>query len=261
MAQGSSIGGRMAEAAGRGLRLSLAVWCLAGALSDCLTVSAAQAQEAENAAGNAPDLEDLSRLPPELREPLAKAYAPEDLQTVLPEDLKLEPIDMPQLWNPPEWLARIVEILFWLLIGVGVLLAVFYLGREVPAWLGRRRQLKTGATPMVQGSPFAADSQLLDALGRADRLAAEGQFAEALHLLLLHSIDYLKRHLGGVYGPSSTAREILQRARLPDGGRNSLGAIVDAAEVSYFGGRPVDGGVYAACRRHYQAFAFGGSPS
>jgi Domain of unknown function (DUF4129) len=245
MAQGSSIGGRMAEAAGRGLRLSLAVLCLAWGPSAGLTASAAQAQEAENAAAKAPDLEDLSRLPPELREPLARAYAPEDLQTVLPEDLKIEPIDMPQLWKPPEWLARIVEIMFWLLIGVGVL---------------RRHQLKTGAVPMVQGSPLAADSQLLDALGRADRLAAEGQFAEALHLLLLHSIDYLRRHLGGVYGPSSTAREILQRARLPDTGRNSLGAIVDAAEVSYFGGRPVDGGMYAACRRHYQAFAFGGSP-
>ena len=114
---------------------------------------------------------------------------------------------------------------------------------------------------MVQGSPLAADGQLLDALGHADRLAAEGQFAEALHLLLLHSIDYLKRHLGAVYGPSSTAREILQRSRLPDVGRNSLGAIVDATELSYFGGRPVDGGVYAACRRHYQAFALGGTPS
>ncbi len=261
MAQGSSIGGRMAEAAGRGLRLSLAALCLAWVLSDGLTVSAVQAQEAENAARKAADLEDLSRLPPELREPLAKAYAPEDLQTMLPEDLKLEPIDMPQLWDPPEWLGRIVEIMFWLLIGVGVLLAVFYLGREIPAWLGRRRQLNAGATPMAQGSPLAADSQLLDALGRADQLAAEGQFAEALHLLLLHSIDYLKRHLGGVYGPSSTAREILQRAKLPDIGRNSLGAIVDAAEISYFGGRPVDGGAYAACRRHYQAFAFGGSPS
>lgn len=251
----------MADAAGRGLRLSLAVLCLVWGPADCLTTSAVLAQEAESAASKAPDLGNLSRLPPELREPLAKAYAPEDLQTALPEDLKLDQIDMPQLWKPPEWLARIVEVLFWLLIGVGVLLAVFYLGREVPAWLGRRRQLKTGATPMVQGSPLAADSQLLDALGRADRLAEEGQFAEALHLLLLHSIDYLKRHLGGVYGPSSTAREILLRARLPDSGRSSLGAIVDAAEVSYFGGRPVDSGVYAACRRHYQAFAFGGSPA
>ena len=49
--------------------------------------------------------------------------------------------------------------------------------------------------------------------------------------------------------------------RLPDVGRISLGAIVDAAEVSYFGGRPVDGGIYADCRRHYQAFAFSGSPT
>jgi hypothetical protein len=261
MAQGSSIGGRMAEAAGHGLRLSLAVLCLAWQLPDCLTASPAQAQEAENAAGRAPDLEDLFRLPPDVREPLAKAYAPEDLQATLPEDRKIEPIDLPQGWNPPEWLARIVEVMFWLLIGVGVLLAIFYLGREVPAWLGRRRQLKAGAAPMVRGSPVAADSRLLDALDRADRLAAEGQFAEALHLLLLHSIDYLKRHLGGVYGPSSTAREILQRAKLPDPGRNSLAAIVDAAELSYFGGRPVDGGIYADCRRHYQAFAFGGSPS
>jgi hypothetical protein len=252
----------MAAAAGRGLRLLpvLAVLLLAAGLSDCLTARTAVAQEAENAAAVAPDLEDLSRLPPELRDPLAKAYAPEDLQTVLPTDLEIEPIELPEMWDAPDWLARIVEILFWLLIGVGVLLAVFYLGREVPAWLGRRRQLKSGAAPMVQGTPVA-DSQLIDALGRADRLAAEGQFAEALHLLLLHSIDYLKRHLGAVYGDSSTAREILQRSRLPDHGRRSLGAIVDAAEISYFGGRPVDGGIYADCRQHYQTFAFGGSPS
>lgn len=251
----------MAEAAGRGLRLLLAVLCFAWGLSACLTTSVALAQEAENAASEAPDLENLSRLPPELREPVAKAYAPEDLQTTLPEDLKREPIDLPQRWIPPDWLASIIQIMFWLLIGVAALLALFYLGREVPVWLGRKRQLKAGATAMVQGSPLAADGQLLDALGRADQLAAEGQFAEALHLLLLHSIDYLKRHLGGVYGPSSTAREILQRSRLPDIGRNSLGAIVDATELSYFGGRPVDGGVYAACRQHYQAFAFGGTPS
>jgi hypothetical protein len=261
MAQGSSIGGRMAEAAGCGLRLAVAVLCLAWALSDCLTASPVFAQDAENTKSQAPGLDDLSRLPPELRQPLAKAYAPEDLQATLPEDLKREPIDLPQPWIPPDWLGRIVEIMFWLLIGVAALLALFYLGREVPAWLSRNRQLKAGATAMVQGSPLAADGQLLDALGRADRLAAEGEFAEALHLLLLHSIDYLKRHLGGVYGPSSTAREILQRSRLPDAGRNSLGAIVDATELSYFGGRPVDGGVYAACRRHYQAFAFGGPPS
>ena len=186
----------MAEAAGCGLRLAVAVLCLAWALSDCLTASPAFAQDAENTASQAPGLDDLSRLPPELRQPLAKAYAPEDLQATLPEDLKREPIDLPQPWIPPDWLGRIVEIMFWLLIGVAALLALFYLGREVPAWLSRQRQLKAGATAMVQGSPLAADGQLLDALGRADRLAAEGQFAEALHLLLLHSIDYLKRHLG-----------------------------------------------------------------
>jgi len=253
----------MAEAAGRNLRplLAFAVLLLAGELSDCLTATTAAAQEAAPTTEVAPDLQDLSRLPPELRQPLAKAYAPEDLQQTLPEDLKLEPIDPSRRWEPPDWLGLIVKIMFWLLIGVGALLAVFYLGREIPAWLGRNRQLRTGPSPVVQGSPLAADNQLLDALGRADRLAAEGQFAEALHLLLLHSIDYLKRHLGGVYGPSSTAREILQRAGLPDTGRHSLGAIVDAAEVSYFGGRPVDGGIYADCRRHYQAFAFGGASS
>ena len=166
-----------------------------------------------------------------MREPLAKAYAPEDLQTTLPEDLKREPIDLPQLWIPPDWLARIVEIMFWLLIGVGALLALFYLGREVPAWLGRQRQLKAGATTMVQGSPLAADGQLLDALGRADRLAAEGQFAEALHLLLLHSIDYLKRHLGArlrsvEHGAGDSAAVALagRRPELPGRHRRRHGA-------------------------------------
>jgi len=231
-------------------------------LSDSLTVAAAMAQEVEDSPSEPYDAGDLQRdLPPELREQLAKAYAPEDLQQTLPAEQVDEPIPVREGWNPPDWVGQIVKIMFWLLVGVAALLAIFYLGRELPAWLGRRRQLKAGTAPMVQGMPVAVDSQLLDALERADRLASEGQFAEALHLLLLHSFDYLKRHLGGVYGPSSTAREILHRSRLPETGRRSLGAIVDAAEISYFGGRSVDGGIYAACRRHYQNFAFGGVQS
>jgi hypothetical protein len=227
-------------------------------LSDCLTIAAA-AQDVDKAVTDAYDSGDLQTdLPPELRQGLDRTYEQKDLQENLPAEKKDEPIVLPEPWDPPAWLAYILRAMFWLLIGVAVLLAIFYLGREIPVWLGRRRQTKAGKAAMVQGTPVTIDSQLLDALGRADRLAAEGQFAEALHLLLLHSIDYLKRHLGGVYGPSNTAREILHRSRLPDVGRKSLGAIVDAAEISYFGGRPVDGGIYASCRQHYQAFAFGG---
>jgi hypothetical protein len=263
MAQGSSIDGRMAGRTGRWLRpiLLLGALLLACVLSDGLTVPIAAAQDSAATPGAEGDLGDLSRLPEELREPLAKAYAPKDLQSALPEDLKIEPPDLPNLWDPPDWLGIVVKIMFWLTIGVLALLALFYLGREVPVWLGRRRQVKAGAPSIAQGMPVAVDGQLLDALDRADRLAAEGEFAEALHLLLLHSIDYLKRHLGGAYGASNTAREIVQRAHLPDVSRRSLGAIVDAAEVSYFGGRPVDGGTYAVCRQHYHSFAFGGAAS
>jgi len=274
MTQGSSNGRRLGRAAGRKARpllaaaAFLAVWILGTPAgrdwrqSDSLTVTAAMAQDVEDSLTEAYDPGDLQQdMPPELREQLAKTYAQEDLQQTLPAEKQDEPIQMREGWNPPDWVGQIALIMFWLLIGVLVLLAVFYLGRELPAWIGRRRQLKAGVAPMVQGVPVAVDSQLLDALGKADHLAAEGQFAEALHLLLLHSFDYLKRHLGGIYGPSSTAREILHRSRLPDAGRQSLGAIVDAAEISYFGGRPVDGGIYAACRRHYQTFAFGGVQS
>ncbi|HEY7689001.1 MAG TPA: DUF4129 domain-containing protein [Dongiaceae bacterium] len=248
----------------------LAVWGLGAPLaglgscrlSDCLTVPQAGAQDVDDAVKEAYDSGDLQKdLPRELRQQLDRAYSEQDLQRDLPAEERQDPIRFSPGWNPPDWVGVIVKIMFWLLIGVLVLLAVFYLGREIPVWLGRRRQVKSGATAMTQGTPVAMDSQLLDALERADRLAADGQFAEALHLLLLHSFDYLKRHLGGMYGPSNTAREILQRSRLPDPGRHSLGAIVDAAEISYFGGRPVDGGIYAACRQHYQTFAFGGAPS
>jgi hypothetical protein len=227
-------------------------------LSDCLTIAAA-AQDVDKAVTDAYDSGDLQTdLPPELRRDLDKTYEQKDLQENLPAEKEDEPLVLPKPWDPPWLLAVIFKAMFWLLIGVLVLLAIFYLGREIPVWLGRRRQTKATKAAMVEGKAVAMDSQLLDALGQADRLAAEGQFAEALHLLLLHSIDYLKRHLGGVYGPSNTAREILHRSRLPDNGRQSLGAIVDAAEISYFGGRPVDGGIYATCRHHYQTFAFGG---
>jgi Domain of unknown function (DUF4129) len=274
MTQGScSIGRWLGGAASRKVRPAMAITAFLVAwsgplapgnswrLSDCLTIAAA-AQDVDEAVTEAYGAGDLQTdLPPELRRQLDRTYEPQDLQQNLPAEKKDEPIVLPKPWDPPDWLAWILNVMFWLLIGVLALLAIFYLGREIPVWLGRRRRLKPGEAAMVQGTNVAVDGQLLDALSRADRLAAEGQFAEALHLLLLHSIDYLKRHLGGVHGPSNTAREILHRSRLPDTGRRSLGAIVDAAEVSYFGGRPVDGGTYATCRRHYQTFAFGGVPS
>jgi hypothetical protein len=198
-------------------------------------------------------------MPEETRAALRDANAAGDLQQELPGPLEL-PDDMALLefWMPPDWLGRMVEIVLWGLVGIAAALAVFFLAREVPYWLSQRRKKQAGAPPMVQGVPATVDGRLADALAEADRLAAAGAYAEALHLLLLHSLDYLKRHLGGAYAPADTAREILRRARLPDAGRHSLGAIVGAAEIGHFGGRPVDGPTYAACRRHYETFAFGG---
>src|SRR5258708_863782 len=88
-----------------------------------------------------------------------------------------------------------------------------------------------------------------DALAAADRLSREGNFVEAMHVLLLHSLAEIRRQLGEKFADSLTSREILRVARLTAPGLTSLREIVAAVERTYFGAYPAAAGDYAACLR------------
>jgi hypothetical protein len=89
----------------------------------------------------------------------------------------------------------------------------------------------------------------------ADRLAAQGLFAEAAHLLLHRSIDDLEGRRPTAVRPALTARDIARLESLPSAARGSFQLIAEVVERNFFGGRPVDAAAFADCRRAYESFA------
>ncbi len=141
------------------------------------------------------------------------------------------------------------------LIGAVAIVGVLALARGVS---GRRRaafappQGTATVAPVLDGVP----------LDEIESLAAAGRYDEAVHVLLLQSIAAVGRTVSAL-PVSLTSREVLERAPLPEGAGAELGAIVDAVETSWFGGRPVGREGFEACRERYRRFAAlcGGAPA
>lgn len=98
-------------------------------------------------------------------------------------------------------------------------------------------------------------------LARADELAAQGQYAEALRLLLRHSFSELQNRVREKIGVSFTAREIGRMGSMPDVSRSALGELILQVELSAFAQQPVDKSNYEYARQQYQIFAFGEAKS
>ncbi|MFN0060440.1 MAG: hypothetical protein ACKVX7_18440 [Planctomycetota bacterium] len=148
-----------------------------------------------------------------------------EYQTELP-DRKIELNDDGQM---PLWLAEALVVVFWVvLIGIGVLALVALAWQLFDVSALRR---KTRAAPISQ-SPMTLSRRPLE---DAEAIAREGRFDEAVHVLLLRSIEELRT--GGVYRPSVslTSREILAGAPLSATQQNMLGLLVDKVEISLFG--------------------------
>ena len=160
-----------------------------------------------------------------------------DLQTELPR--RAEPVRLPL--SIPEW------VIWAGLAGAAALLA-YALRDELARLLGRR---ETGWEPPPPGVGEVALGRDHDALAAADRLSREGNFVEAMHVLLLHSVEEIRRQLGEKFADSLTSREILRIARLTAAARAALREIVAAVERTYFGTYPATAGDYAACRQNF----------
>jgi hypothetical protein len=167
--------------------------------------------------------------------------------------------------RPPDWLRPLAEVIkaiapalqwvFWAGLAITLAAILFYIGRE----LIRTRWPKLRKTP-VAAAP-AADwrpepSRALALLEDADRLAAEGRYAEAAHLLLHRSIDDIEGRRPRAVRPALTARDIAGLDALPATARAPFQTIAAAVERSFFGGRDVDAADFAECRRAYETFAF-----
>ena len=171
---------------------------------------------------------------------LDEIYREQDIQRQLPIAV---PADSPSpgVGVPPVfgWL-----VLAGAAVGAAAL-ALWLTTFDLDAVAARRRRRRAGRHP--DDAPPVPGMRLPgDWLATADNLARQGRFGEAIHLLLLGVIGYL-RVTDERVTEAETAREIARARGGPHAGR--LRTLVRASELVHFGGRPATREQFDDCRR------------
>lgn len=209
---------------------------------------------------------------PESIERLVEEHAGNDrIQTERPQ-FQPEPPE-PRRQSENDFLKAIGEFFAWLfsnfgwlfrilLIGavvavIGYILWYMFGGMTLPGF--RRKEKAVGPDISIQDAERPDAGQAMALLEQADALAAEGRYAEAVHLLLFRSIEDLRTRRSGGVPQSLTAREIQSLDDLTQRTRQALSPIIRLVERSFFGDRPVDADGWKSARASYQDFAFGGA--
>lgn len=167
---------------------------------------------------------------------------------------------------PPEWLKSLIKsfrgtgdffrILFYVLVGIfalAILYALFPPFRDLVNNMFGRLRAKKGDEDEEDWAPQTAVA--VELLAEADKLAAEGRYAEAVHLLLGRSIEDIGRRRPQLLRPALTARDIARSPDLPEAAREAFTTIANVVEISHFGRRPVDADGWQQCRDAYSRFA------
>jgi hypothetical protein len=190
-------------------------------------------------------------------------------------DIQYAPVEPPKTPAPPGWLKDFSEWLDALLrkifgplgewfgvswpvlktIGIALLilivLAILWFWVLRPLLDARLPRRATEAEPEWAPDRFAAVALLED----ADRLAAEGRYGEAAHLLLQRSVHHIAEARPDWLQPASTAREIAVMPMLPQSARRAFSAIATRVERSLFALRDLDLADWQAARAAYADFA------
>lgn len=146
--------------------------------------------------------------------------------------------------------ASLASMTVYLLVGIAVILLVVWLLME---GADRRAKEEPGSKsdggregePAPEGRDFALDD--------ATRLAAQGLYAEAMHVLLLVAIHQVAERSRASLPPSRTSRELVRLLPLGTESREAFGEMVRAVERTLFGGAPAGAQDYQRsleCFRH-----------
>lgn len=155
-----------------------------------------------------------------------------------------------------EFLALNWSVVQWVLLGLLAVFVLYWLARNFGP-LARMRADETAnagaATSDPDWQPTQQESVAL--LADADRLAAEGRFDEATHLLLKRSVNQIAKAQPKWVDPSSTARELAALPALSQRAAHAFGTIAERVERSLFALRPLDKSDWEAARSAYANFA------
>lgn len=178
-----------------------------------------------------------------------------NLQFNFPDMEKLDPP------KPPGWLTHLVEFLRhyskeigwagWALLAILVALALWFLVRRL-----RNHPPPRAVWPAPQETmswqPSARQARL--ALRDADLLAMQGRFDEAVHALLLVSIQEISDRKHELVTPALTSREIAALPQLSALARGIFSGITQVVEHSRFGGHGIGEAEFQHCRAAFEQF-------
>lgn len=160
----------------------------------------------------------------------------------------------------PNW--PFARIFLWSVLALVVALLAWVVYQRVRhgewRWPHRRARSTTVVeTPEEAWAPDAAPVRAW--LREADALAADGQYAEAVHHLLRRSVEDIARRRPRLVRPALTSRELSVAEAVPPPARNLFAGIARLVERSLFGGRAVDASDWATARAAYSDFALPGT--
>jgi hypothetical protein len=151
-----------------------------------------------------------------------------------------------------KWSAPAVTPLMWIAVAVVALLLLYFFVPAFARWVDNLPFRRKAGEDEENDSVGLAEAGAARALlAEADALAAEGRFAEAVHLLLYRSVEDIDGRRPGLVKPAMTSRELAEAHDLPSVAREAFSRIARAVEISLFGGRAIDGGAWNQCRAAY----------
>ncbi|MGX7951619.1 hypothetical protein ACWPM1_03545 [Tsuneonella sp. HG249] len=194
------------------------------------------------------------------------------------EAIQFTPVEVapPEPREPPswldaffEWLGSLLEplgralglswpVFKWVLLAIGVGAALLLLWRMLAPALGWRPRPGEAGAEEADWTPDAGAALAL--LEDADRLAADGRYDEATHLLLQRSIGQIADVRPDLVEPATTARELSALSALTDSARAAFGTIATRVERSLFALRSLDRDDWQAARAAYAEFALATLP-
>lgn len=140
----------------------------------------------------------------------------------------------------------------WVILALVVLFALLLFVRLIGGIDGKGGARGKAAAEQDWQADTAASLALLE---EADRLAAEGRYADAIRLLLQRSVAHIAAARPDWTRPSSTARELAALPALPEPARAAFAVIAAQVERSLFALRALDREDWEAARGAYAAFA------
>jgi hypothetical protein len=136
---------------------------------------------------------------------------------------------------------------------LGGLCAVALLFSYVSEYLsGFRQRLPDDSSEPALAEAGAKTPAPRTSLTDADALAASGDYADAMHLLLMAALAALRRRLDVEMRSSQTSRELLRSLSLGGAEREALQKIIAGVELAWFGEKPTAATDYAFVRECFQ---------